>query len=310
VNTRRGFSLLEVLVALSVSAALLTLLLTMLVRVTSFWDRSASRLAVENQARLVLDQLEADFRAVVWRRDGGAWLIAAVQPDQPAIGGHAGIEGETWAPGLAGAAKPASAAGSLQLVSPDGNYRFGQAGVWLRLITNLPSEGEPRSVPAAVAYQLVRRAQADGAPPVYQLFRSRVTARATFGAGYDLENPAYSAPPYASGQPGTLRRPLVAELLANHVIDFGVRFSARESDGSERLLFPQPARLEYRADGSETAVPVAEVYVRILTGEGVRQIALLEYPNLGYTSGDDWWGIAEKHSMMFTRRLEFGSHPL
>lgn len=309
-NRRCGFSLIEVVVALSVSAALMTLLLTMVVRATGFWDRSSSRLAAEAQARLVLDQLEADLQSILWRHHADGGLIATVQPDQPAAGGHAGLARETWAAGEGGSAKPTSAAGSLQLVSPLEHYRFGQAGVWLRLITTRNSDGEPRSLPIAVAYQIVRHAPVDGAVPAYRLFRSRVTAVATFAAGYDLNGAGYYPPDDAPGSPGNLRRPPVLALLANGVIDFGVRLLVREADGSERLLFPRADSLEYRLESEGVAPDVAELFVRVLTAEGVRQLSRKEYPSDGYAPSESWWAIAEKYSIVSTRRVALPSRPL
>jgi hypothetical protein len=51
---------------------------------------------------------------------------------------------------------------------------------------------------------------------------------------------------------------------------------------------------------------VVEVFMRVLTDEGVMQIDNLEN---GWITGD-WWDIALKNSKVFTRRIEINSNGL
>jgi hypothetical protein len=151
------------------------------------------------------------------------------------------------------------------------NYRFGQAGVWLRFFT-IPSDNTVSSntlplsnltAPRAVSYQIMRRQVGSGSSPyTYQLYRSEVRpfgttagtkTRSTFTQGYDLFGAnGYNDPTdavnggNAAGDAGCVRRPNGAFVLGNGVIDFGVRVwvlskDIRDLDGdgdlTEYLLY-------------------------------------------------------------------------
>lgn len=177
---------------------------------------------------------------------------------------------------------------------PDLNaYRFGQAGVWLRMFVPVPdsNDGEAKNVSAAyraVSYQIVRMRQtATSQSYRYYLFRSTVRpfattqggnnsqSRSTFGAGYDFfqvfntstlsptgthtgvisiyNNPSNAGNSGGSGatggggglaqdDAGNIRQPNMQQVIANNIIDFGVRFWGRTRDANgkpmEILLFP------------------------------------------------------------------------
>jgi type II secretory pathway pseudopilin PulG len=169
------------------------------------------------------------------------------------------------------------------------SYRFGQAGVWLRMFVPTPDDnnGQPNDASGiyrAVSYQIVRmRQSATSQSYRYYLFRSvvrpfapsvaqgaaRVQAganmqiRSTFGAGYDFFRvfqrtdlyPAgthsanisiYNNPNATGGllpeDAGNIRQPNISQVIANNVIDFGVRIWGRTTDTSGRpmdvMLFP------------------------------------------------------------------------
>lgn len=56
-----GFSLVELLVAVGITAVLAAVLLGLVTRTVSLWERSASALVLENEAALVLDHLVLDI---------------------------------------------------------------------------------------------------------------------------------------------------------------------------------------------------------------------------------------------------------
>lgn len=315
----QGFSLVELLIAMTITAALLGLWLALTTTVTGFWNRSAERLAMDGRARLIFDQLERDLESMVWRRDGASWLAATIQGDPPPAG-HASMSGESWIAADGGALKPAASEGSLVLpaevggtLPPLADYRFGQAGVWLRCVTERPwrqSGGldEPAvTAPVAVAYQLVRRAPSTGRAPVYQLFRSQVAAPAVLDVGPDLAAPEYQNHDDTPQAPGNLRHPPLEALLGEHVIDFGVRFLVRTRDAGWRVLFPTGGVAEYAPGPGGDFPEVAEVLVRILTDEGASRIERFERSAPESASGAAWWEIAERHSVVFVRRVEIRS---
>ncbi len=120
------------------------------------------------------------------------------------------------------------------------------------------------------------------------------------------------------GEPGSIRRPDRNQLIANNVIDFGVRFWTRDASNNLVIAFPKTtADLRFAATtdtAAATAVgisnvgfpAVAEVFVRILTDEGVTQIANLEAGRITGT----WWEIALANSRVYTRRIEIKSTSL
>jgi len=298
-----AFTLLELLVAAAISVVIMAVLVFMLSRVMSGWDRTQGRLAAETQALHVLELLTLDLQGASGPDGPGIWLAATIQGADGASG--------TWVGGV----KPEE--GSLRPeAEPFRIARFGRAGMWLRCITTRRG-GEVRSAeptaPVAVAYQLIRRAPtAGGTQGRYLLYRSEATASATFAAGYDLSAAAYTNASDASGSAGSLVSPPLRALLAEDVVDFGVRFGRAAQvpgeDGATLIpLFPKAGGpLDYAVDGDEGVTAphaprpnVADVLVRMLSPEGARRIAALES---GQITGD-WWQIAEAESYVFTRRI-------
>ena len=246
---------------MSITVVMVALVIEITGNVLNIWTHTTGTLATENQAALIFDLVAKDLRGAVMKRDGRVWIAATIQNDQTGAGdagitvvsstGVAGAPLESWAagtgiikpgqgsPGTTGSSlniptytPPVSAAATLttgnmvSLNSPTApspsSYRFGQAGVWLRLFTTQPDNalpvgavsgtpnGQNDSVPRAVGYQIARIAltPTDYANNLfhYYLFRSTVRpwatavdtpsgnvsnvlqsqGRSTFGAGYDF----------------------------------------------------------------------------------------------------------------------------
>ncbi len=335
-----GFTIIELLVAVSITVVMVGLMLTVVTNVLNVWNRTTGDLSAENQARQVLDLITRDLQALVLRADGNIWLAATVQE----AGGATGWTGEdVWGT----ESKPAGAS-SINLTSALGRgasdhfeeARFGQGGMWLRFFTNSrENANDPSAAPRAVAYQLVRRAVGTSTTFSYQLYRSVVSQQRTFDAGYNLfmaeaaggasYNSAYGNEGYA----GNIRRPPANFLLANNIIDFGVRFSL--SDAGSTVLFPKNAGDRGFAATSLTSNPVppvptsgaptvaqmrygfpqvVDVFLRVLTPDGARQIDALERglmtPPDGLSTAEYWWQLAEQNSQVFTRRVSVASRPL
>ena len=224
------------------------------------------------------------------------------------------------------------------------HYRFGQGGMWLRFFTTGPdtnSTGDLHriSAPRAVAYQIVRLPVVAGSTGEerYQLFRSEVrpghsdptlAARSTIEVGYNLLDSTnlYNTPSATNsgvlisngvdqgGEPGSIRQPDRNQVIANNVIDFGVRFWSR-TGANLTIAFPRTTTdLNFAATNDITAataagIPnvafpeVAEVFIRILTEEGALLIANLE-GGLTPSTPEKWWEIALANSRVYTSRVE------
>ncbi|RRK01506.1 prepilin-type N-terminal cleavage/methylation domain-containing protein [Opitutaceae bacterium TAV4] len=381
---RRGFTIVELLVALGITAMLVTLMLTITISVLNAWNQSSGKLSTGNQARFVLDQLEKDFHGIILRKDGKTWLAATIQ--QCVTGNYGDIQiggGSPTTKAFASEWKARDDAGNwttdipkpqhnassydssfrINKVDIDDtadyekieNWRFGRAGVWLRFFTN----GVDGNLPVAVSYQMSRirmggagAGDSTKAPAqyLYMLFRSEVSAHNTLTSGFDITASDYetgNAGTNTQGHlPGNIRRPPTDYIIANNVVDFGIRFYGKNADGYEEEIFPrditQPTRpaladisanslaltfvapstapLTYTGYGSngrvfagnrnatdQTRDPVAiEVMLRILTPEGAK---LLENFERGRITGN-WWDIVEKHSKVYTRRISLKTNAL
>jgi hypothetical protein len=316
---RFGFTLVELLVAISITIVLVGLMISLTTNVLNLWTRQTGKLAIDSQAALIMDLITADLRGAMMERDGRVWLAATIQNTQTGAGDAGGIGSNSasttnpnatlWTAGNGGMVKPGNASpntsesslflpaytapttatlASTTTYTPDlTTYRFGQAGVWLRLFTAPPGSNDTNvadaSAPRAVGYQILRlKLTATSTAYRYYLFRSAVRPfaatnsggtqdQSTFCSGFDFfytlttsspntnhtANPAnYNAPVTTQGAAaadaaGNIRRPNLQQLLGNNVIDFGVRFWGQTYDSVGKamnvLLFP--------ASGNPTANP-------------------------------------------------------
>jgi type II secretory pathway pseudopilin PulG len=340
-----AFTLVELLVASAITVLLAGIMIAMLAQMTRTWARASGGLAARQEGEQALEMLTRDLEAVVLRRDGRTWLAATVQPDQSGTGDIGGTLA-TWSPPVRkpGATNPGAADSSLALEPASGRIedcRFGMAGVWLRFVTNVPdrnTQSGDTSAPRLVSYQIVRRAVSSsaGAAQRYALFRAEVRPhadespareRSSFVVGFDVFASAYNGATGGGnlGDAGTVRRPRRDQLLANDVIDFGIRFLRSDASvsGGARLLFPTGnANRGFAATTDPTATPSnpvlpasamgrgfpteAELVLRILTEEGARQVEALE---AGRLAGPGWWEIARAHSVVLTRRVHLEAAP-
>jgi hypothetical protein len=180
------------------------------------------------------------------------WLIATIQKDQAGTG-DSGFSNASWTAKPGTVVKPTVTAGSFMTDSGStsaplalNDYRFGQAGVWLRFFTTpaASNNGTDLSAPRAVSYQLIRTRVGGVSSEQYSylMFRSEVSPPNTFTSGYDLlGNANYNTSGVsADGASGNVRTPLVSRLLANNVIDFGVRIYGQVSGsvGSVAVNYP------------------------------------------------------------------------
>lgn len=187
----------------------------------------------------------------------------------------------------------------------------------------------------------------------YVLLRSVLDPATTFNRGYDLSeynnklNEKGTSGWPGDFPPGALLKPDTSQTIATNVIDFGVRLYVEEA-GQLTLYFPADSSFEpaednyyYRANGVpgrnsidpsdigailnrhynstsgnafEGEFPdVVDVFVRILTEEGARQIQSLESGRQTVSQADFdriWDEIALEHSRVFTRRIHVNARPL
>lgn len=358
-RARRAFTIIELLVAVVVTAVMVTLMVNIASNLLKAWNFTSGQLSSGNQARIALDYLSQDLQSAIIKRDGNIWLAATVQRNPPADAGDASIGGlfeADWENGGANRKPDGGGAvddeNSLDLagtlpsdVADQGkidNLRFGRAGVWLRLFTTPPdtnSSAATTSAARAVSYQLSRgRIGPNSNEYFYALFRSEVPPDATFSSGYTIIS-ASSYDVAGVAVANVIRRPGINDLIANNVVDFGVRLYERDIAGDLFEVFParrDPAggltavgttapvtylgttsTAEYTRFGNAgnnlaPGIPViAEVMVRILTPEGQRILTAYEQDTNDLTARPDnlsreeyWWRIVTTHSRVYSRRIE------
>lgn len=336
---RSAFTVIEVLVAVGITAVIAAFMVGIVSNVSGFWGRTSGRLSAEAQARFILDQVTLDLQSALYQDDGKAWLAATI----PANTSNSGLWNVTGTTGTA--IKPMNNVGSLQGIAT-GNLadaRFGIAGTWLRFFTTKRgsnASATTASAPVAVGYQIVRRATSNAALNVdrrYLLHRTEVrptnlsTARVgTLETGFDITAAAYmptrSPTGLTAGDPGEIRYPTLNSIIGENVIDFGVRFYVSDASTPTglRLVFPATnTTLAYEAKspphvaGATDPFPeVVDVMIRVLTDEGARILAgyeaapqRLTAPQ-GVTPQAYWWQLALANSRVFTRRVIINSRPI
>jgi type II secretory pathway pseudopilin PulG len=314
-SARAAFTIIELLVAVAVTALMVSLMLTIVVNVLGGWNRSSGTLSSGNQARTVMDLITSDLQSAILRRDGNVWLVATVQSS---------------ASGWTGGTKPTATAssatdttGSLYIppitnpLTTIADYRFGQGGVWLRLFSTVPDTNATTSTisaPRAVSYKIVRQAvTTSGTETRYMLYRSELAPDTTFTTGYNLFGSAYYT--------GVIRTPNPDSLVANNVVDFGVRFLKPNASNQLVSVFPNTTgdvcfaatsditKVGQGVDATPTRdfPTVADIFVRILTDEGAIKLANLES---GASTAETWWEIVLANSRVYTRRVEIKANGL
>lgn len=321
-----AFTLLELLVAGTITLLLAGLMLSVVRGTLVLWQRTQDNFSTAAQAKLVLELVERDLQAAVFRRDGGTWLAVDVSNNPASLTAHGWLVPLTLR-------KPATAESQrLVPVSVDGSTpriadtRFGLSGAWLRLITtNVESAG---SLPVAVSYQLARRPLSGSivastqATVRYTLFRAAVSTSNTFALGNDVTVAGYgssSVTPAAARSAATLTNPNSTDALATNAVDFGLWLYARElGSGGLRRIFPadnddttHAARDTGSATDADRFPAAADVMVRILTEQGADLLAEMESgvgrvarPPAYATDAEWWWAVVEAHSRVYTRRVE------
>jgi prepilin-type N-terminal cleavage/methylation domain-containing protein len=326
-RTIRGFTLLELLVAVTITLLIAGLMLAVTTNVLNLWRRSQASHTQATTARQVFDLLEQDLQSAVHRRDTGRWLAADILDSPGSLSNHGWLLGP-------GVTKPANGGSLLPLPAPESggerllsNAHFGLSGTWLRFVTtNMESGG---SLPVVVAYQIVRRpitgdpVVTNPAPIRYSLYRSAISNTDTFATGYEVAAVGYASttnnPSSASSTAYRAARnvmnPSHANLLGSNVVDFGCWLYVHNPDRTLLRIYPAgPGDTSHQAVGNSVALDtrypeVADIMIRILTEEGATLLEAIEAgrvprPPAYATDATWWWKVVEANSKVFTRRVE------
>jgi len=312
-----GFTLLELLVAVTITLLLAGITLAVTTGTLNLWRRTQDSFSSGTQAKLALDLLERDLQAAVHRRDanGTIWLAAdVINVPGTLVGSHGWLTAPLMKP-AAGESQPLVPDSADSLAPSIADARFGLSGTWLRFIAATAESENERALPRAIAYQIARRpvsgpvTATNPAEVRYSLFRTAVSNQTTFANGYDVAT-AYAA---TLANPGT-----GSDALATNVVDFGIWLYVRDAAGALRRIYPANkadlahAATDAVAPGDASRFPeVADVMVRILTDEGARIIDAMERadgaiarPAAFANDAAWWWAVVEANSRVYTRRVE------
>ena len=281
-NSHLGFTILELLVAVSVTALLAAMLLNITSQVVTTQSQASGDLETNQVAQFILDRIQEDLQCAISRNDGNVWMAAKILTSEDNSG--------SWVRANS-VAKPEDESKRVffddwsDVAWPDDNKgkedkelaeanqqgsliesRFGIGGTWLRFFTQAP-ELDPKVTNKggirAIAYQVVRYGLtgATTSRPRYQLFRSDVSTENTFAANFNL-HPTDGF--YNSQSNDNFRSARIIEnpisngsqnesptsfSLASNIIDFGIRayIYQKNSQGTGFLkqIFPKTETLNH-----------------------------------------------------------------
>jgi len=281
-NSHLGFTILELLVAVSVTALLAAMLLNITSQVVTTQSQASGDLETNQVAQFILDRIQEDLQCAISRNDGNVWMAAKILTSEDNSGSwvraNSVAKPEDESKRLFFDDWPASAwpddnkgkeDKELAEANQQGSLiesRFGIGGTWLRFFTQAP-ELDPKVTNKggirAIAYQIVRYGLtgATTSRPRYQLFRSDVSTENTFAANFNL-HPTDGF--YNSQSNDNFRSARIIEnpisngsqnesptsfSLASNIIDFGIRayIYQKNSQGTGFLkqIFPRTETLNH-----------------------------------------------------------------
>ncbi len=277
---KSGFTILELMVAVAVTAMLAGVMLTISTQVLETQRHASGDLETNQVAQFVLDRIQEDLQCALYQNDGNTWMAISILEDKTNSGSWKIVDNEERGKPLEDSFRLIETDWPEEESLPENIYdhrgqapielsRNGVGGAWLRFFTQGPELDQlskNSGAARAVAYQIIRHGLTGSSTSSvrYQLFRSDVSARNTFEAGYDLHPSAKAYYEDASvtsldpDDPGTPRvpstivNPIIEEgsdysptsfSLAANVVDFGVRAYVLEksSFGTGNLVQVFPA---------------------------------------------------------------------
>ena len=243
--SKKAFTVLELLVAVSVTALLAGMLLNITSQVMKTQTEASGDLETNQVAQFVLDRIQEDLQCAVYKNDGNVWMAADILESTDNSG--------NWVEGRG--SKPVEE--SLRILYDDwpeedlnprivankqgplNESRFALlvCGFVFTEAPEVDPEAENSGGPRAVSYQIIRHGltSSETSTPRYQLFRSDVSDVNTYEAGYNLDSAEGGYANLGNDGPresGNIVNPIFTKpkdlkstdfSLASNIIDFGIR---------------------------------------------------------------------------------------
>ena len=261
---RDGFTVLELIIAAALLAAIMAVLLLITTRVLDAWTRAMGALSTSRTVRMGLDYLARDLEGAVFKDNGTAWLI--IEP--LAIGN--GVEGSVW----------------LRFFTSSSSERGGLSAVSYRLIDTNPAN------------------PASGEGKVIGLYRTAIDGERTFDEFlHELDEKA-PGDFLDTASAREISSSFLGANVVSFRVDFWLREQGEKAgawrefrlDPSVRASFPlyENGALLYLAPG------FADIYLTVLSAEGVKMHEALERGvEIGMTRRE----LIERYGEVFSQRV-------
>ncbi|HVU25314.1 MAG TPA: prepilin-type N-terminal cleavage/methylation domain-containing protein [Opitutus sp.] len=298
----RGFTVVEILVAVTITVVLAAVVVTVTSSTLNLWRKGQDNFSADTVAQLIFGQLERDLQSAIFRADTNVWLACGTFDNE--------LSAHGWV--TASPMKPAVGIFVPEETSPTiSDARFSRSGHWLRLFATTTATSTETAMPNVVSYQIVRRSPASGATNDdesirYGLYRTKRSSADTFAGGYTIGD-----------HEAAIMAPSSLDLLGTNVVDFGVWLYRTPPDGISTRIFPASGtELSYMVASPDQAPTYADVMVRILSEEGAAIVSAFERglttPPADFqgTADDWWWKLVVTHSRVYVRRLRIKTETL
>ena len=261
---RDGFTVLELIIATALLAAIMVVLLLITMRVLDAWTRAMGALSTSRTVRLCLDYLARDLEGAVFKDNGIAWLI--VEP--LAIGN--GVEGSVW----------------LRFFTSSSSERGGLSAVSYRLIDTNPAH------------------PASGEGKVFGLYRTAIDGERTFDEFLHKLDEKTPGDFLDTASAREISSSFLGANVVSFRVDFWLREQGEKAgawrefrlDPSARASFPlyENGALLYLAPD------YADIYLTVLSAEGVKMHESLERGvEIGMTRRE----LIERYGEVLSRRV-------
>ncbi len=304
----KGFTLIELIVALGITAAMGFFAVSIAIGVADVWSVAEERSAESAEAQFALDTIAQDLESAFFSEQGLTMFAVTALED--------GSNSGRWVD-ASSLARPST---------PDPfnptDDQYGWAGSWIRFFTAAPGLN-------AVGYQLIRSPVVGSSSTIrYNLYRGVVRMDHTLNTGYGITLNDYStAGTPTLGNPVEVVSPRVENIILSNVIDFGIRLYIYDESAEEPGDAPPGLRIIFPADGvnqldaaddehlANTGLGLAygsrfpeaaEVIIRVLGESGWEQLELLE--EQGGTAAE-WQRIVDENSTVYRRFVDMRARP-
>lgn len=286
-TAKRGFTLIEVMVATVVMVILVGLVIQITSQVLNVWNRSSGRLSANAEARIAMELLTQDIETAVLRNNGQQWFRVEAPKDPKVTSEKEVVSNQTV---------------SLKLFSPA-----------------LDRDASKPGDICAIGYRLALQKSYTGATrEVYALYRNIVDPDVTFNdvmdVGADSEQASLESGTYWNDDAITD----VANYLAGNIVEFKVLVYLDDgSDGEPVNAELTTGELKKTDDGGDyayggtggvtTPINYVDVILKVVSDEGLE---ILTLPTLSGTGFDTEVDVLRAHGETFTRRIYLPARPL